>query len=253
MKIILLLDWARVNIVQQVSKANERMAEMSREVGLSQKVVFNLASLGAGEWMTGMAWLPDRESEEQKKLNQTKMDMLRRFHWRVKQEFESDMTVRENRETREMVSGLKTRGHSISVVCPDPEGISDTVEKLENARALEFFEQQLNDAIDGRGVGPFEGVLERRLGMAMTNPRDTIIVSDFPEGVESAKKLHACTVIGYIPSNQQFDQKGLHLKALTSAGADYALIGGYTVSAVPDMMERKRMMTKIMAGISGPN
>ncbi|MDD3021841.1 MAG: hypothetical protein PHX61_12810 [Alphaproteobacteria bacterium] len=253
MRVVLLLDWSRVNIAQQVSKANHRMDEMTREVGLAKKVVFNLASLGAGEWMTDMAWLPNEEPDEQKKLNQSKLDMLRRFHWRVKQQFEDDIKVRENRETREMVSGLKQRGHTLTIVWPAPDEILDTVVKLKDARALDFFEQQLNDVIDGRAVGHHEGALDRRLGMAITNPRETIIVSDFPEGVESAKKLRECAVVGYVPSNQDFDQKGLQLKALASAGADYALIGGYTVSAVPDMLARKQIMKKIMAGVSGPH
>lgn len=244
MNIILLLDWSRINIDRQVARANHRMAEMTSVVGFSNKVVFNFASLGIGEWMTDVPWNRRPKSKDDQNSDLMKLDALRRFHWRVKNEFEKDMTVKANRETREMLVTMKTRGHNLSLVWK--EEIDKAISHLVNARSLEYFEIQLNDVLEGKPSAQREGPLTKRIGLAVTDPKSTLVVSDFPEGVEAGKKLKDCVVVGYVPSNQDFDDKGRQLKDLTLAGADYAVIGGYTVSTVPDVLDRKRIMKKML-------
>lgn len=247
MNIVLLLDWQRFNISSQVSSANARMGEMTKMLGLGDMMVFNIASMGAGELMTRFAWIKkgEEESPEQRKTSGAVLDTIRRFHWRVKTEFQNHQVVRTNHETREMIIGLRKGGHGLKVVW---DGAAEGIARdLIDARALDYFEEQIGPELDYRQAEELQ-TLDGRLGQAINDPSKTLIVADSGEMVERAKKAHVRAVVGYVPSAQQFDEKGRQLKELTGAGADFAVIGGSTVGCIPGRLETRSIMNKIIAG-----
>lgn len=229
------LDWKRFDIESQVSAANARMAELTEKANLTNYMIFNLASVHAGEWITSFD--PDVGNVSNRTVN-----FLRRMHYRVKRSLDKDKSYRANRDALEMLDKLKSRGHNLSAVWS--EETKTLEESLKRSRSLDYFGDEVlgGDSVSAqRGVSMKE-MYHAAIARQKASPHDVIIVADNPWGISEAKAIQPFAVFGYVNLGQKWNAIAHHMKELEKAGADFAIAGGHTVSIMPDLLLHERLL-----------
>ncbi|MFA7277212.1 MAG: hypothetical protein WC043_10485 [Pseudobdellovibrionaceae bacterium] len=230
------LDWDRFSISQQVIEANQFMEELARDVGLSERIIFNCASMGVGEYI-----LPFAKEEKPEDIPSDKLNYLRWHHHHVRQAMQEDRDYRLNHETREMLVSMRRAGHTLIAVFTG--ATKELEEGLKEARCLDVFE----DNVVGydRLANPRShdltcmGLYHQAGALGRIPLCESIIVADQPQGVEEAKYVKPQAVVGYVSSAEEETKKEAHIKDMEGAGADYTLIGGYTVACLPFLFEAR--------------
>lgn len=131
MLVIFNLDWNRFAIGQQLAEAHHYLEDMVEAVGLTGKVIFNCASMGAGEKVLHFA-------AKDRKIEREALDYLRWHHHQVKTALRADEAYNANRDVSEMLHTLKRGGHKLAVVCGESTGGLES--QLKDSRTLDFFE-----------------------------------------------------------------------------------------------------------------
>ncbi len=222
------LDWKRFSIATQVAEANAFMLEMASTLGLSERIIFNCSSMGAGEWV-----LKKRGQEED--ISPDTLNYVRWHHHQVVEAVRGDAQYRLNHETREMLQSLRRAGHDLVAVFTGATVALEEV--LRGARCREIFADnvvgydRLHDSRrnDLTGVGLYREACRR----ARTDAAKTVIVSDDPDGVVDAKPVRPQATVGYVGSAEPDAEKDAHIRELEGAKPDYTLIGGASVACLP--------------------
>ena len=229
MLMIFNLGWERFSIGPAVAEANGFMEDMAKAVGVSERVIFNCASLGAGEWVLG------RGGKKKEDIPKDTLDYLRWHHHRVLQSLYANDQFRLNREASEMFRTLHRSGHRLMAVFTGPTQVLE--DGLKDFRCLEAFGDDVigydrlsgNRSYDTTYVGLYREACTR----ARTEPQETMIVADNPEGVEEGRRIKPQAVVGYVCSAERDSNKDAQIKVLEQARPDYTLIGGASVASLP--------------------
>ncbi len=244
------LDWNRFSISEQVAEASIFMADLARDVGLGNRVMFNCASMGTGEHV-----LPFAEGELAEDVSSDALNYLRWQHHHVREALKQDPDYRLNFETREMLSFMRKAGHVLVAVFT---GATRDLEKgLEQARCRDVFEDHVigYDRLTAKrrwSEDLTSAGLYRQAGNIGRHPLyDALIVADHPEGVEDARAVKPQAVVGYINSSETDANKDRHIKDLESAGADYTLIGGHAVACLPFLFEARSTQRAAKVQLAG--
>lgn len=228
------LDWKRFSIAPQMAEANAFMQEMALSLDISERIIFNCASMGAGEWI-----LKKREGQED--IPSDTLNYVRWHHHKVVEAVRSDAQYRINFETREMLQSLRRAGHGLVAVFTGATNVLEDI--LRGARCRDIFADnvvgydRLHDSrrTDLTGVGLYREACRR----AGTEPAKTVIVSDDPDGVVDAKPILPQATVGYVASAESDPEKDAHIKALEGVSPDYTLIGGASVACLPFLFEAR--------------
>ena len=239
MLIIFNLSWDNFDIDARAGAATRRMNGLAAEKGAGNHVIFNLASLGAGEWVTDAV---KPKKEEERPAART-MDYLRRRHWRMLRDLNRDETVRAYRDSAEMLAILRRDGHRLAAVHTGPTGAAET--QLQRARMLDYFEDAVY-GYDRRPKGAWDltarGLYMAALRDGKTPPHEAMVVADTPEAIEDARPLKPGVVAAYLNPYQGADSIGARLKEMKASGADYAVCGGHSIANLPDHVFGRRAL-----------
>ncbi|MDY0029844.1 MAG: hypothetical protein RBR86_07875 [Pseudobdellovibrionaceae bacterium] len=243
------LDWKRFSISKQVAEAGNFMSRLTRDVGVGDRVIFNCASMGTGEYV-----LPFADGERAEDVSSDALNYLRWQHHHVREALKQDQDYRLNFETREMLSSMRKSGHVLVAVFT---GATHDLEKgLEEARCRDVFEDHVigYDRLTARrrwSEDLTSAGLYRQAGHVGRLPLyEALIVADHPEGVEDACAVRPQAVVGYIGMAEEDAYKDAHIKDLESAGADYTLIGGHAVACLPYLFQARSNQRAAKAQLS---
>lgn len=228
MLMIFNLNWPRISISEQVIAANSGMRRLAEAVGLSNNVIYDCASMGAGEKV-----LPFSNPQQTATLD--KLNYLRWHHQIARKELDADPIFRLNHETREMIDTLKSWGHSLAAVWA---GATEELEtSLEGARCRDAF----GDAVFGYDRLPqFQArdftsmhLCREAARYSQAGMDDAIVVADTPKGVQEGAFVRPLAVVGYVSSAESEERRAQQTAELEGAGANYTLIGGNSVATLP--------------------
>lgn len=261
MLVVFHLGWERFDIDQKVSAANRKINDIARDKQADHMMIFNLASLGAGEIIidrkerleksggdgdiyTGQASSYERPPERI-------IDYIRRRHWRIARDLGHDNQFKAYRDVAEMLAALRKRGHQLAAVFT---GASKDAELgLKRARALDYFEEHVygyDSLKTGTNDLTARGVYLHAMKMQKTAPADSIIVADSAEAIEDGVSLKPMALAGYLDpylDNAQIDQK---LAEMRQAGAAYAIVGGHGISSLPDVLASRRRVKSTLDAVN---
>ena len=235
MLVVLSLEWQRFSIAPLVEEANNFLQSLTKNLGVSRKVVFNCASLGAGERL-----LPFAEANNAMPQDDT-LDYLRWQHHQVVEALRDDTHFQANRDLLEMLQALKKQGHNLAAVLPSR---TDKLEGLlELTRARDFFEDEVfgYDRLpnDLRGNYTLAALYTAAINHQATEFEDSLVVADDPVAIQDAKPIQPLAVIGYLDAYTPEAEQARRLNEMNEAGADYTAVGGYNVAAIPDHLKRR--------------
>lgn len=224
------LEWEKFSIANVVVEANHYLEELSNDLGLSDRVIFNCASLGAGEWITGnkkKSALPPIPSET--------LDYLRWHHRQVKEAIRLSTPFIANRDMTEMLKNLKGNGHELAVIS------ATRTEKIEDAlietRTRDYFGVNVfgYDKLPSHLRGDFTlaALYKTAINSLDADIEESFVVADTPEAIQDAVPLDARAIVGYLNPYVPEKEQALRLKEMEQAGADYTTVGGNTVSVLP--------------------
>jgi beta-phosphoglucomutase-like phosphatase (HAD superfamily) len=231
MLIVFNLIWDKFNVDALFGAATRRMNALAVEKGVGHHIIFNMASLGAGERLVGMPRFAGQEPPARV------MDYLRRRHARILRDLNKSETVKAYRDAAEMLDTLKKSGHRLAAV---HDGPTDEAEShLKKARMLDYF----GDAVIGRDRVTARSRMDVALYLeAMRQcaaiPKDSVVVADRPKAVSAAAPLRPRAVAAYLPPYLEEDKITSRLKEMAHAGASYAFCGGYNIAALPVLLTR---------------
>jgi beta-phosphoglucomutase-like phosphatase (HAD superfamily) len=225
---VLSLDWPRFSISQQVSYANRSMQEKVCEAGLSKNIIFNCASLGAGERI-----LPFRGNETD--ITPDILDELRYEHHKIVENLRSEVHFQANRDMLEMLSNLRASGHQLAAVATSDTGKLEKL--LEDTRARDFFDDSVYgyDRVSEHLKNDY--TLASLFITAVMNGhvdfKETLVVADMPETIEDAVPIQPLAVVGYVDPYVPWNEQSVRIKEMEAAGANYTAVGGHTVINIP--------------------
>lgn len=133
MLVVFHLGWDRFNIDQKVAAANRKISGIARDKQADHLMIFNLASLGAGEIIIDRQERienarksdPDFDSKlkalgvddvSYERPPARAIDYIRRRHWRIARDLGHDNQFKAYRDAAEMLLTLRTRGHQLAAV-----------------------------------------------------------------------------------------------------------------------------------------
>ncbi len=258
MLIVFNLDWQRFNIDRQVSAANRKINALAEEKKAGHFIIFNLASLGAGERIIDRVARQHDQTPvaEAGRPDPRAIDYLRRRHWRIARDLQKDNNFKAYRDAAEMLAGLKSRGHRLAAVFTGASAVAE--QALKWARALDYFEDRVYgyDSLKSRRDDlTSKGIYLQALKENKTAPADSIIVADSPEAIEESVVLKPMAVAGYLDPYLKDTEIDRRLAEMRQAGAGYAVVGGHSVSSLPDYLWGRRRLQStldVITGMGGP-
>lgn len=253
MLVVFHLGWDRFNIDQKVAAANRKISGIARDKQADHLMIFNLASLGAGEIIIDRQERienarksdPDFDSKlkalgvddvSYERPPARAIDYIRRRHWRIARDLGHDNQFKAYRDAAEMLLTLRTRGHQLAAVFTGAS--KDAQLGLKRARALDYFE----DHVYGYSDLTTRGVYLHAMKMQKTAPADSIIVADSAEGIEDGASLKPMALEGYLDPYLDNAAIDLKLAEMRQAGAAYAVVGGHGISSLPDFLFGRRQL-----------
>jgi len=223
------LDWKRFSIGNLVVEGNSYLEQLSENLKVSERVIFNCASMGAGEFLLGAT---NKQNDD---IPSETLNYMRWHHLKVLESIRESIPFVANRDVTKMLQTLKNGGHSLAVV-----GTSRTdnlEETLKDTRTREWF---------GTNVFGYDRLLDRlkgsfTLAALYSTAIDTIdidyeealIVSDDATAIQDAVPIQARAVVGYLDPYVDWDEQTIRLKEMKMAGANYMAVGGHTVTNLP--------------------
>lgn len=264
MLVVFNLGWERFDIDSKVSLGNQRLNGVAAEKKAGHFIIFNLASLGAGERIidrkerrenarkkdpdfdrkiAAMRLVPkekDRPMEEGAPDQKT-VDFLRHYHAQIAKPLHRDENFKAYRDAAEMLARLKARGHDLAVAFT---GASKEVEqKLKLARTLDYF----GDKVYGHDSLEMDkhdltscAVYRHAMWKSRAEPNESIIVSDSADGICEGKAVKPLALIGYVDPYLAEDAIDVRIREMREAGAHFAVVGGNYVSTIPDFILSNR-------------
>lgn len=238
MLFIMNLDWSHFAISEAVVEANNYLHALAAELHVDKKVLFNCASIKAGENL-----LPFAEGElgKNEMPKDGTLDYLRWHHQKVREALWQDVKFRSNRDVTEMISSLKNDGHQVAAVYES--ATCHLEEHLCKTRLREYF---------GNNVYGYDRRPKRLLGNVTlaslfstavedqdANYEETLVVADSPEAIEDATPLQTRAVVGYLDPHVPWDEQTQRLKEMDGAGAHFTVVGGHYVAALPLFIKGK--------------
>lgn len=266
MLVVFHLGWDRFNIDQKASAATRKVNGIAHDKGAKHFMIFNLASLGAGEIIIDRKERlenarksdPDFDAKLAEKgivdedVNYVRppertIDYIRRRHHRIARDLGNDEQFKAYRDAAEMLSALRTRGHQLAAVFT---GASKEVQQgLKLARALDYFEDHVygSDSLHGRaGAMNTLDLYLHAMKMQKTEPVESIIVADTPAAIEQGVGLKPMAVAGYLDPYLDDKETTRRLVEMKQAGAGFAVAGGHSISSLPDfLMGRRRLKSTL--------
>lgn len=262
------LDWDRFDIDQEVSDANRRINDIARDKQAGHMMIFNLASLGAGEYIIdrrqrmesacknasaqdGSAVAQGADDVSRERPSERTVDYIRRRHWRIARDLGHDNRFKAYRDAAEMLAALRTRGHQLAAVFTGESKAAE--QNLKRARTLDYFEDRVYgyDSLKSNDTDlTARGVYLHAMRMQKTVPADSIIVADTAEAIEDGASLKPLVLAGYLDpylDDAKTDQK---LAEIRQAGADYAVVGGHGISSLPDVLLGHRRLKSTIDAIN---
>jgi beta-phosphoglucomutase-like phosphatase (HAD superfamily) len=229
MLFVLSLEWQRFSISEQVVVANRFMSDLTDQLGVSKKVIFNCASMGAGERLLPFA------QEKNVMPEDDSLDYIRWHHAKVLETLRADNTFMANRDFLEMLLTLRSHGHQLAAVLPSKTSALESL--LEEAHARDFFEDAVygydrrNDDVSGNLT--LAALYATAIKLADANYEDSLVVADNPTAIQDALPIHPKAVVGYLDPYIEWDVQSQRLKEMQMAGAHYTAVGGHTVTNLP--------------------
>lgn len=250
MLFVLSLDWQRFSISDQVVEANHYLKDLSSVYKVAEKVSFNSASIKAGEHLLPFA---NGELGKNEMPRDDTLDYLRWHHQKVREVMWEELKFRANRDLTEMLSTLKSNGHKLAAVLPSRT--SNLEEMLEEARIKEYFENAVY-GYDRRHKGLLGNVTLASLFATAVegndeNYEETVMIADSPEAVSDATPLQSRAVVGYLDPYVPWEEQGVRLNEMQGAGANFAVVGGHYVTALPWYLKGKseQIAKETLAGL----
>lgn len=250
MLIIMKLDWPHFAISERIVEANNYLHALAADLEVEKKVIFNCASIKAGERL-----LPFGEGQLGKNAmpKDGTLDYLRWHHQKVRDALWQDQKFRSNRDLTEMIATLKNDGHEVAAVYES--ATHHLEEHLCESRLREYF---------GNNVYGYDRRPKRLLGNVTLaslfttavedqdeNYEETLVVADSPEAIEDATPLQPRAVVGYIDPHVPWDEQTRRLKEMGGAGANFTVVGGHYVTAIPFFIKGKaeELTQQTLAGL----
>lgn len=260
MLVVFHLGWDRFDIDQKVAAANRKISDIARDKQAAHMMIFNLASLGAGEIIIDRQERienarkndPDFDSKlkalgvddvSYERPPARAIDYIRRRHWRIARDLGHDNQFKAYRDAAEMLLTLRTRGHQLAAVFTGAS--KDAQLGLKRARALDYFEDHVygyDSLKSGNHDLTARGVYLHAMKMQKTAPADSIIVADSAEGIEDGVSLKPMALAGYLDPYLDNAAIDLKLAEMRQAGAAYAVVGGHAISSLPDFLFGRRQL-----------
>lgn len=268
MLVVFHLGWDRFDIDQKVGAANRKINAIARDKQAGNMMIFNLASLGAGEFIIDRKERHEKsrrqspgfdaasedaatDNESRERPPERVIDYIRRRHWRIARDLGHDNQFKAYRDAAEMLSALRTRGHQLAAVFT---GASKEAEQgLKRARALDYFEEHVygyDSLKSGNSDLTARGVYLHAMKMQKTAPADSIIVADSAEGIEDGVSLRPMALAGYLDPYLDNAVIDLKLAEMRQAGAAYAVVGGHGISSLPDLLSSRRQLKSTIDSVN---
>lgn len=229
------LDWKRFSISDVVVEANNYLEKLCKELDAAEKVIFNCASLGAGEWVLGNKKDKETGLTKGNGLSPDTLNYLRWHHHQVNRVIRNSVPFVANRDMTEMLKALKTQGHELAVVgTTRTENIEDD---LIATRTRHYFDGNVYgyDKVLPRLRGNFTlaALFATAIDEGDSNYEEALVVADTPTAIQDASPLGTRAVVGYLDPYVDWDEQTIRLKEMDDAGANYTAVGGHTVSVLP--------------------
>ncbi len=252
MLFIMNLDWSHFAISEQVVEANNYLHTLAADLQVENKVIFNCASIKAGEKI-----LPFGEGElgKNEMPKDGTLDYLRWHHQKVREALWNDIKFRSNRDVTEMVSNLKKSGHQIAAV--HESTTCHLEEQLRETRLRDYFGDNVYgyDRRPRNLLGNFTlaALFATAVDAQDENYEETLVIADSPEAIEDAAPLQTRAIVGYLDPYVPGDEQTRRLKEMDGAGANYTVVGGHYVTAIPFIIKgRSEQLTKeTLVGLRG--
>lgn len=232
MLFVLNLDWARFGISEQVVEANRYMEELAANLQVDTKIIFNCASIHAGEHLLPFAEGALGRNEMPK---DDTLDYLRWHHQKVRETMWGDIRFRANRDLTEMLDVLKRQGHQLVAVWE--AATRDLDKTLRASRVREYFDDNIH-GYESRPLGGLRGAAFNTLYNSVVRAQkadydETLIVADNTDVIQHSTFLPTGAVVGYLDPYVPSQEKDVRLKEMEAAGAHFAVVGGHYVTALP--------------------
>lgn len=232
MLFIMNLDWSRFAISDVVVEGNAYLEKLAASLSVQGKISFNCASLGAGEFL-----LPYAEGDlgKNEMPKDDTLDYIRWHQQKVRKAMAGNMRFKSNRDLTEMLSNLKKDGHEVATVATTS---TEHIEHwLKESRVRDYFDNNVY-GYDRRsqeygGNLTLSGIFATVIKARDANYEETLVVSDDAEGIADAVPLETRAVVGYLDPYVPWNEQTVRLKEMDEAGADYSVVGGHYVRALP--------------------
>ena len=232
MLFVLNLDWVRFGISEQVVEANRYMEELAANLQVDTKVIFNCASIHAGEHL-----LPFGEGALGKNdmPKDDTLDYLRWHHQKVREAMWGDIRFRANRDVTEMLDRLKNQGHQLVAIW---ESSTQALDKtLRQSRVRHYFDENIygyapnsSGFLSNKKLSSlFDSVVKSK----NMDYDETLIVADSPEVIQDATFLPTGAIVGYLDPYVSSKEQDIRLREMRGAGAHFTVVGGHYVTALP--------------------
>jgi hypothetical protein len=222
------MDWARFDIGQQVEEGNKYLTEMTKVLGVLERIIFNCASMGAGEWVLG-------SKKGSQDVPQDTLNYLRWHHHKVLESIRSSNQFQANRDFSEMLQTLRANGHVLAAVATTKTDNIDVA--LKKTRTHDWFDGHVYgyDRRPDRLLGnvTLSALFATAVDALDTDYEESLVVADNPEAIIDACPLQTRAIVGYIdPYIEEMEMDRRH-KEMVDAGAHFMAVGGHTVTALP--------------------
>ncbi len=264
MLVVFHLGWDRFDIDQKVSVANRKINGIAQDKQAGNMMIFNLASLGAGEIIIDRKERIQKSREKDPEFDsklaergvsdvsyerppERTIDYIRRRHWRIARDLDHDNQFKAYRDAAEMLSALRTRGHQLAAVFT---GASKEAEQgLKRARALDYFEEHVYgyDSLKDTKTLQTAGQMYRHaMSMLALNPQTATSAEDTPTAgalFKHAMKMQKTAAVDsvIVADSKQAIKDAVALKPMAVAGyldpylgdreIDQRLVGMYEAGA----------------------
>lgn len=222
------MDWARFDIAKQVEEGNKHLIEMTKAMGVQERIIFNCASMGAGEWILGSK----KNSDD---IPQDILNSLRLHHHKILESIRKSIEFQANRDFSEMLQTLRANGHVLAAVATTKTDKIDAA--LKKTRTHDWFDGHVYgyDRRPNRLLGnvTLSALFATAVDELDTDYEEALVVADNPEAIIDACPLQTRAVVGYIDPYIEEREIDRRHKEMVDAGAHFMAVGGHTVTALP--------------------
>lgn len=222
------MDWARFDIRERVVEGNQYLERMTKELGVDNRLMFNCASMGAGEWVLGTK----RGNEP---IPEDTLNYLRWHHHQVLEAIRASNEFQANRDFSEMLLTLRSNGHTLAAVGTTKTDAID--EALRRTRTREWFDGHVfgYDRRPDRLLGnvTLAALFATAVDALDTDYEEALVVADNADAIADALPLQPRAVVGYVDPYIEDRDIDSRLREMVDAGAHFTAVGGHTVTALP--------------------